>query len=77
MARKEIKPSSVEILDKPDGRVVLYEFSTSNEITKDDHRIEFNAKIGNLDLIQSFFLDDMVWDGKRESKSPLGVSACG
>jgi len=64
--KKDIKPSSVDIIDKPDGPVVVYEFSTSNEITKDDHRVEFNAKMGRLELDQSFFLDDMVWQGKRE-----------
>lgn len=64
--KKDIKPSTVKIVDKPDGQVVLYEFSVSNEITKDDHRVEFNAKMGRLELDQSFFLDDMVWAGKRE-----------
>lgn len=64
--KKDIKPSSVKLIDKPEGYVVVYEFSTSNEITKDDHRVEFNAKMGRLDLDQSFFLDDMVWQGKRE-----------
>jgi len=64
--KKDIKPSSVDVIDKPDGPVVVYEFSTSNEITKDDHRVEFNAKMGRLQLDQSFFPDDMVWQGKRE-----------
>jgi len=64
--KKDIKPSSVQIVDKPDGLVVVYEFSTSNEISKDDHRVEFNAKMSRLVLDQSFFLDDMVWQGKRE-----------
>lgn len=64
--KKDIKPSSVKIVDKPNGMVVVYEFSTSNEITRDDHRVEFNAKMGRLELDQSFFLDDMVWQGKRE-----------
>jgi hypothetical protein len=64
--KKEIKPSSVKIVDKPGGQVVVYEFSTSNEITRDDHRVEFNAKMGRLQLDQSFFLDDMVLQGKRE-----------
>ena len=64
--KKDIKPSSVKIIDKPNGQVVLYEFSTSNEITRDDHRVEFNAKMGRLQLDQSFFLDDMVLQGKRE-----------
>lgn len=64
--KKDIKPSDVRIIDKPDGQVVVYEFSTSNEITRDDHRVEFNAKMGRLQLDQSFFLDDMVLQGKRE-----------
>ena len=64
--KKDIKPSSVAVVDKPNGQVVVYEFSTSNEITRDDHRVEFNAKMGRLVLDQSFFLDDMVWQGKRE-----------
>lgn len=64
--KKDIKPSSVDVVDKPTGLVVVYEFSTSNEITRDDHRVEFNAKMGRLELDQSFFLDDMVWQGKRE-----------
>jgi hypothetical protein len=64
--KKDIKPSSVSVIDKPGGMVVLYEFSWSNEITKEDHRVEFDAKMGRLELDQSFFLDDMVWEGKRE-----------
>lgn len=64
--KKDIRPSSVRIVDKPGGQVVVYEFSTSNEITRDDHRVEFNAKIRRLQLDQSFFLDDMVVQGKRE-----------
>jgi hypothetical protein len=38
----------------------------TNEITKQDHRVEFNAKIGRLELNQSFFVEDMVWQGKLE-----------
>ena len=56
----------MEVIDRPDGPVVVYMFSGSNEITHDDHRVEFDAKIGRLDVIQSFFVDDMVWQGKRE-----------
>jgi hypothetical protein len=37
-----------------------------NEITHEDHRVEFTAKMGRLQLDQSFFLDDMVLQGKRE-----------
>lgn len=64
--KKDIKPSSVKVFEMADGRVVLYLFSTSNEITRADHRVEFTAKIGRLDLDQSFALDNMVWQGKLE-----------
>jgi hypothetical protein len=64
--KKDFKPSSVEIVDGHDGRVVVYLFPMTNEITRQDHRVEFNAKIGRLELTQSFFVDDMVWQGKLE-----------
>jgi hypothetical protein len=28
--------------------------------------VEFTAKIGRLDLDQSFFVDNMLWQGKLE-----------
>ena len=64
--KKDFKPSSVQVIDGRDGRVVVYMFPTTNEITKQDHRVEFNAKIGRLELNQSFFVEDMVWQGKLE-----------
>lgn len=64
--KKDFKPSSVEVLERPDGPVVVYMFPMTNEITKQDHRVEFDADIGRLELTQSFFTDDMVWQGKLE-----------
>ena len=64
--KKDFKPSSVEVLERPDGPVVVYMFPMTNEITKQDHRLEFDADIGRLELTQSFFTDDMVWQGKLE-----------
>jgi hypothetical protein len=62
--KKDLKPSSVRVFDMAAGRVVLYSFPMSDEITRADHRVEFTAKIGRLDLDQSFLPDDMVWQGK-------------
>ena len=62
--KKDFKPSGVEVLERPSGPVVVYMFPNSTEITKEDHRLEFDAKIGKLVLTQSFFVDDMVWQGK-------------
>jgi len=62
----DLKPSSVKVFEMADGRVVLYLFPMSNEITRADHSVEFTAKIGRLDLDQSFLLDTMIWQGKLE-----------
>lgn len=64
--RKDFKPSSVKVIDRANGRVVVYLFPMTNEITKGDRRIEFDATIGRLELTQSFFADEMVWQGKLE-----------
>jgi hypothetical protein len=64
--KKDFKPSSVEVIERPDGPVVVYFFPNSTEISKADRRAEFDATIGRLLLSQSFFIDEMVWQGKIE-----------
>lgn len=64
--KKDFKPSSVEALLRDDGLVILYLFPRSNEITRQDHRIEFEAEIGRLKLTQGFTVDEMVFQGKLE-----------
>jgi hypothetical protein len=62
--KKDLRPSSVEVLDRPNGPLVLYLFPNSAEISKADRRVEFAATIGRLSLAQSFFIDEMVWQGR-------------
>jgi hypothetical protein len=64
--KKDLKPSSVDILQREDGPIIVYLFPRSTEITKEDKRVVFNATIGRLQFAQSFELDDMVYHGKRE-----------
>lgn len=64
--KKDLKPSSVEVLQRDDGPVVVYLFPRSKEITKQDRRLEFDAKIGVLELNESFFVEDMVFQDKLE-----------
>src|SRR5260370_28012908 len=64
--KKDMKPSSVEVLEREDGPVIAYLFPRSNEITKDDKQILFDAHIGRLQLAQPFYLEDMVYQGTRE-----------
>ena len=64
--KNDLKPTSVKVFDMAAGRVVLYLFPMSNEITRSDHRVEFVAKIGRLDVDQSFLVDNMIWQSKLE-----------
>jgi len=64
--KKNLKPSSVEVLQREDGPVIVYLFPRSQEITKEDKRIEFAAQIGRLQFSQSFYADDMNYQGKLE-----------
>jgi hypothetical protein len=64
--KKDLKPSKVEVLQREEGPVIVYLFPRSKEITQPDRRVEFEAKIGRLEFSQSFFLDDMVYQGKLE-----------
>ena len=64
--KKDIKPSEVQVLEREEGPVVVYLFPRSKEITAQDRRIEFDAKLGRLELSSSFFSEDMKFQGKLE-----------
>ena len=64
--KKDLKPSSVEVLQRDNGPVIVYLFPRSKEITLKDGRIEFGAEVGRLQFAQSFFVDDMMYQGKLE-----------
>jgi len=64
--KKDLKPSSVEVLQRDDGPVIVYLFPRSKEITRQDKRVEFDAKIGRLQFAHSFYVDDMNYQGKLE-----------
>jgi len=62
--QKDVKPFNVEVFMPPSGVVVLYSFPLSAEITKKDGTVEFNAVIGRLQVVQSFSLEEMVFQSK-------------
>jgi len=62
--KKDIKPSGVKILQRDDGPVIVFFFSRSTEITASDRRVEFDAEIGRLKFGETFYTEDMVYDGK-------------
>jgi len=64
--KKDTKPSSVEILLRDDGPVVLYLFPKSAEFDWRDHKIEFDAQMPGLKFTQAFSFDDMTFHGKLE-----------
>lgn len=65
-SKKDTKPSSVEILLRDDGPVVLYLFPKSAAFDWRDHKIEFDAQMPGLKLTQAFSFDDMTFHGKLE-----------
>jgi hypothetical protein len=64
--KKDMKPSSVEVLDRDQGAVVLYLFPRAKEITLKDKEVNFKARIGRLKIDEPFYLDQMVYAGKLE-----------
>lgn len=64
--KPDLKPSSVDVLQREDGPLIVYLFPRSKEITRQDKRIEFDAKIGRLKFMQPFFVDEMIYQGKLE-----------
>ncbi|MDP9115203.1 MAG: hypothetical protein M3O20_16160 [Acidobacteriota bacterium] len=64
--KKDTKPSSVEILLRDDGPVVLYLFPKTAAFDWRDHKIEFDAQMPGLKCAQVFSFDDMTFHGKLE-----------
>jgi hypothetical protein len=62
--KKDFKPSSVQILQRDDGVIIVYMFSRSIELSKSDRRVEFDAQMGRLKFAEFFSIEDMVYDGK-------------
>ena len=64
--KKDMKPTSVEVLMHDDGPVILYLFSRNTEITRKDVTLQFDAEIGRLKFSQIFVPGEMVYQGKLE-----------
>lgn len=65
--KKDLRPVRVEILRHLNGvATVVYLFSRSAEITKNDHNVRFVAQIGRLFVSQFFFPEDMQIQGQPE-----------
>jgi hypothetical protein len=64
--QKDLRPSSVQVIQHDDGLVVVFLFPRTNEITGKDSRVEFDAQIGPYQFTQSFHVDEMIYQGKME-----------
>ena len=64
--KRDMRPSSVEVLMHDEGPLILYLFSRSAEITRRDSQLEFDAEIGRLKLAPVFLPGEMVYQGKLE-----------
>jgi hypothetical protein len=64
--QKDLKPSSVEVIDRERGPVIVYFFPRTKEITLKDKEVDFKAHIGRLKIAEPFYLDQMVYAGRLE-----------
>jgi hypothetical protein len=64
--KKDVKPVEVEVFQRDQEMVVVYQFSLSAEITENDGQLEFQAQIGRIFVDQSFDLEQMKFQGKLE-----------
>ena len=64
--KKDVKPLSVEVFQLGNGLVITYLFPLSAEISRNDRRIEFEARIGRIGILQFFNVDEMQFQGKLE-----------
>lgn len=64
--RKTVRSSEAKVLEQDNGLLVLFKFPRSSEITKSDGAVEFAAHIGEVKVVQSFRLNEMVIADKLE-----------
>jgi hypothetical protein len=64
--KKSISSSSARVLSGEDGPIVVFCFPRSNEIGRNDGELIFDATIGRIKVRQSFFPDEMLYQGKLE-----------
>ena len=61
-----IKQSDFKILRRDEGNMMVFLFPRSKEISTKDKRVEFHAIIGQMEIRESFYVADMVYNGKLE-----------
>jgi hypothetical protein len=64
--KEDAKPSAVEVFQRQDGLVIVFEFPPSTEISRNDRLIEFRAEIGRVSIIQTFDTTEMMFQGRLE-----------
>jgi len=64
--KKDVKPSVVEVFQGEDGPIIVYQFSKTLEITKEDKTLTFSAVIGRISFAQPFDTEAMYFQGILE-----------
>jgi len=64
--QKGIKASDVKIIPHEKARMIVFLFPKTKEITAGDKQVDFEARIGTLDVKQVFVLSEMTYAGKLE-----------
>jgi len=64
--KRDVRPTRVEVFQQDSDVVVVYLFSLSAEITRNDRQLHFDAHIGRIVIAQTFDLSEMEFQGKLE-----------
>jgi hypothetical protein len=64
--KKSIAASEIRLLPRDNGSVVVFYFPKRQEISIKDAKIDFSARVGPVEVEQSFPLDEMIFAGKLE-----------
>jgi hypothetical protein len=64
--KKDIRPIRVEVFQREQDLVIAYLFARSEEITKNDKYLQFEAQIGRFFLQEVFDVTEMHFQGKLE-----------
>jgi hypothetical protein len=61
-----IKQSDFKLFRRDSGNMFVFYFPRSKEISLKDKRVEFHAILGGMEIKESFYVSDMMIDGKLE-----------
>ena len=64
--KEPLKPAKVERMESPAGTILLFMFPRTDPIDMDDKEVQFESKMGNMEIKTKFALKEMMYRGKLD-----------